>query len=50
MKPYISLIEIPVLKIDRAISFFEKGLNITIEKIDLLGMKMRIFPYEDRVL
>lgn len=46
--PLISLFEIPATDISRAITFYEKILDIDIEQMDMEGMKMGIFPYENQ--
>ena len=50
MKSYISMFEIPSTDISRAINFFQELLNIKIEKIDVEGMEMGIFPYEEQTV
>lgn len=48
MKSYISMFEIPATDISRAINFFQKLLNIKIETMDVEGMEMGIFPYQEQ--
>lgn len=50
MKSYISMFEIPATDISRAISFYQAILNITIEQMDVDGMKMGILPYEGQMV
>ena len=42
----IAIFEIPSKKIDQSIKFYETILGIKIEKMELQGMKMGIFPTE----
>lgn len=46
--PYLALLEIPVTNIDRAIGFYASILDLEIEKMEMPGMEMGIFPYEGR--
>jgi predicted enzyme related to lactoylglutathione lyase len=46
MKSSIAIFEIPSKKIDQSIKFYETILGIKIEKMELQGMKMGIFPTE----
>lgn len=46
MKSYISIFEIPVTDISRAVDFYQAILDIKIEKMDMPEMQMGIFPYE----
>ncbi len=50
MKSFISLFEIPATDISRAISFYEAILDINIEKMEMPGMEMGIFPYEGQMV
>lgn len=50
MKSYISMFEIPATDISRAINFYQALLNITIEQMDVEGMKMGILPYEGQMV
>lgn len=50
MKSYISMFEIPATDISRAINFYQAVLDISIEKMDVEGMQMGIFPYEGQVV
>lgn len=50
MKSYISMFEIPATDISRAINFYQALLDIKIEKMDVEGMQMGIFPYEGQII
>jgi len=50
MKSYISMFEIPATDISRAINFYQAVLDISIEKMDVEGMQMGIFPYEGQLV
>ncbi len=50
MNSFISLFEIPATDISRAINFYASILDINIEKIEMPGMEMGIFPYEDQMV
>ncbi len=50
MKSFISLFEIPAADISRAITFYEAILGIDIEKMEIPGMEMGIFPYEGQMV
>ncbi len=50
MRSYISLFEIPALDISRAINFYQAILDINIEKMEIPGMEMGIFPYEEQMV
>jgi len=50
MKTHISLFEIPASDISRAVDFYQAILNMKIEKMDMPGMKMGIFPYEGQIV
>jgi hypothetical protein len=43
----ISWFEIPATDLDRAQSFYETILGITMTKLDLPNIKMRMFPVDD---
>lgn len=45
---FISLFEIPATNIPRAINFYQAILDIKIEKMEVPGMEMGIFPYENQ--
>lgn len=50
MKSFISLFEIPATDISRAINFYQTILDIKIEKIEMPGMDMGIFPYDGQMV
>lgn len=50
MKSHISLFEIPALDISRAVNFYQAILDVTIEKMEMPGMEMGIFPYEEQMV
>jgi predicted enzyme related to lactoylglutathione lyase len=50
IKSYISLFEIPATDISRAVKFYQAILDINIEKMEMPGMEMGIFPYIDRMV
>ncbi|EZH73506.1 glyoxalase [Aquimarina atlantica] len=50
MKNYISIFEIPATDISRAIEFYQAILDINIEKMEMPGMEMGIFPYEEQAV
>lgn len=50
MKSFISLFEIPATDVSRAVDFYQTILGITIEKMEMPGMEMGIFPYEDQMI
>jgi predicted enzyme related to lactoylglutathione lyase len=50
MTSLISMFEIPASDISRAVDFYQAILNISIEKMDMPGMQMGIFPYEDQLV
>lgn len=43
------MFEIPATDISRAIHFYQKILDINIEKMDIEGMQMGILPYEGQM-
>lgn len=47
MKNAISWIEIPATNLDRAQRFYESVLNITLSRLDLPNIRMRMFPIDD---
>lgn len=47
---FISLFEIPATNISRAIDFYQAILDIDIEKMEMPGMEMGIFPYQEQVV
>ncbi len=50
MKSYLSMFEIPATNISRAINFYQALFDIKIEKMDMEGMQMGIFPYEGQMV
>lgn len=50
MNSFISLFEIPATDISRAINFYQTILDVTIEKMEMPGMEMGIFPYENQMV
>lgn len=50
MNSFISLFEIPATDISRAINFYQAILDIRIEKMEMPGMEMGIFPYENQLV
>jgi uncharacterized protein len=47
MKNAISWIEIPATNLDRAQKFYETILNLSLTRLDLPNIKMRMFPIDD---
>lgn len=50
MKSYISIFEIPATDISRAVTFYEDLLGLNIEKMEMGGMNMGIFPFEGQIV
>jgi uncharacterized protein len=50
MKSHISIFEIPVTDISRAVNFYQAILGINIDKMEMPGMEMGIFPYEEQMV
>lgn len=50
MKSYVSIFEIPATDISRAISFYQKILNLSIEKMDFPGLQLGLFPMEGQMV
>ncbi len=50
MKSFISLFEIPATDISRAVNFYQAILDIKIEQMEIPGMVMGIFPYENQTV
>lgn len=50
MNSYISFFEIPATDISRAIAFYQSILDIKIEKMEMPGMEMGVFPYENQAV
>lgn len=46
MSSFVSIFEIPATDLDRAIQFYHAILELPIEKLDIPGMNMGLFPYE----
>lgn len=47
---FISLFEIPATDINRAINFYEAVLGVSIEKMEIPGVEMGVFPYENQLV
>jgi uncharacterized protein len=50
MESYISIFEIPATDISRAIKFYQAILEVDIEQMEMPGMEMGIFPYEEQAV
>jgi predicted enzyme related to lactoylglutathione lyase len=50
MSSFISIIEIPVTDLARAIAFYEAVFSIQIEEAEMDGVQMGIFPYENELV
>lgn len=50
MKSFISIFEIPATDINRAVSFYQEILGISIEQMEFPGMAMGLFPYEGQMV
>ena len=50
MKTHISIFEIPATDISRAVNFYQAILGVNIEKMEMPGMGMGIFPYEEQMV
>ncbi len=50
MHSYVSLFEIPATDVSRAVDFYQAILNIPIEKMEMPGIEMGIFPYEGQTV
>jgi len=50
MNSFISIFEIPATDLSRAVHFYESILDIHIEKMEMPGMEMGIFPYENQAV
>lgn len=50
MKSHISLFEIPATDISRAVNFYQSILGVNIEQMEMPGMEMGIFPYEEQMV
>ena len=47
---YLASFEIPATDLERAIGFYEAVLDISIESMEIPGMRMGVLPYEGQVL
>ncbi len=50
MNSFISLFEIPATDISRAINFYQVILGVNIEKMEMPGMEMGVFPYKNQMV
>ncbi|WP_421889459.1 VOC family protein [Marinoscillum sp.] len=50
MSSFISIFEIPATDLSRAVNFYQAILNVNIEKMEMPGMEMGIFPYERQLV
>ncbi|UII79417.1 VOC family protein [Flagellimonas sp. CMM7] len=50
MKSFVSLFEIPATDVSRAVNFYQRILDINIEVMEMPGMEMGIFPYEEQLV
>ncbi|MGG5340969.1 VOC family protein [Enterococcus sp. AZ192] len=50
MKSFVSILEIPVLEVSRAIDFYQSSLGIEIEYLEFPELKMGLFPTEGQQL
>jgi len=50
MNSFISLFEIPATDVSRAVNFYQAILDIKIEKMEMPGMEMGVFPYEGQAV
>jgi len=50
MSSFISIFEIPATDLSRAVNFYQAILNVKIEKMEMPGMEMGIFPYEGQLV
>jgi len=50
MKSFVSIFEIPATEVSRAVDFYQAILDIKIEKMEMPGMQMGIFPYEGQMV
>ena len=48
MNSFVSIFEIPATDLSRAIDFYQAVLDIKIEKVDIPGMQMGLFPAEEQ--
>ena len=47
MKNLISIVEIPTIDFSRAVAFYKAILDISIEEIEMDGIRMGLFPNDD---
>lgn len=50
MKSFVSIFEIPATEISRAINFYQEILDVKIEEMQIPGMHMGVFPYEEQMV
>lgn len=50
MNSFISIFEIPATDITRAIEFYQAILDIQIEKVEMQGIEIGLFPYEGQMV
>lgn len=50
MKSLIAIFEIPATDISRAINFYQAVFGLEIEQMNIPGMQMGLFPYEDHAV
>ncbi len=50
LKSPIAIFEIPATDISRAINFYQSILAIEIQAMDIEGMQMGLFPFEDQLV
>jgi predicted enzyme related to lactoylglutathione lyase len=50
MNNYLSIFEIPVTNITRAVSFYQEIMDIEIEKIEFPGIEMGLMPFKDQMV
>lgn len=50
MQTFISIFEIPATDISRAITFYQNILNLPLEQMEVPGMQLAIFPYENQAV
>jgi predicted enzyme related to lactoylglutathione lyase len=47
MRNHIVWVDIPVLKLDRAIRFYSAVMGVQVERVDYPGMSLGSFPHKD---
>lgn len=50
MKNLISIVEIPVSDFSRAVSFYQKILNVRIKEVDMDGTRMGLVPADEKTV